>query len=307
MKNNIEKKLISKVGEQFYSLQNNNHIIISSLDFLYELCTYVKNELDFILLLDICAIDNLMRESLTINSKRFELVYHFLNMETHQRLRMRVPVDEEEWIPSIKSLWSNAWWYEREVVDLMQLKFDDSSYKSLFQLPNMKSAPLRKDFKATEVNENEILEDYENILKKEFDPTVEIEQWVSNNSMINGMAKIQFWFNKNKIKKCEVDIGYHHRGLEKKMESLFFNQSVSLTDELNFFSAAMNNIAWCKAVEEHLNLEINDRAKGLRMIFIELSRVADHLNCLGNMGTTLDVISYEKYCLEHRERIYELF
>ncbi len=304
MENRVQGLLVKKFGASKYHPEHGHHVLNIDINELPQTALYIKDELDFILLLDICAVDNLKRQK--ISTKRFELIYHFLNMESHDRLRLKIDAEDDEWIPSIKKQWSNAAWYEREIVDLMGLKFSDSSYQNLLLPEVSKYFPLRKDFN-DELNEEEFLNNYYHYLDKDYDSTHCMEQWIENNSMISGNARFRFWLENNKIKRAKVDIGYHHRGIEKLFEQHYFEQGTLLTNHLNYYSSAMNNLGWCKAVEEFLNIEITDRAKCLRMIFSELARVVEHLNSLGCMGTTLKVLPFEKYLIEQREKIYTLF
>jgi len=76
------------------------------------------------------------------------------------------------------------------------------------------------------------------------------------------------------------EIGYLHRGFEKSCENHTYNQIVPYTDRLNYCSAIMNNIAFCKTVEEMIGITLPDRGIFIRVIVAELSRVIDHLVCL---------------------------
>ena len=83
------------------------------------------------------------------------------------------------------------------------------------------------------------------------------------------------------------DIGYLHSGFEKLGESLDYNQYVTITDRMNYISPMANNVAWHLAVEKLLGIETPPRCQYIRVIIAELSRLSDHLLCLGAMG--LDV------------------
>jgi NADH-quinone oxidoreductase subunit C/D len=300
---NLRRQIVEKVGQERYIYKNNNHVVNLKAETLMDFIEFARHDIEFILLLDICGVDNLKRDSQEkLSNQRFELVYHFLNMETHQRMRIRLPVDETDFIPSIKKVYPNARWYEEEIRDLLGLRFNDSSYSNLLQMKGVKGYPYRKDFQEQE-NEKEQIDNYTDYTLKTFNPLEDIEQWIFQNPSIEGTAKFQFLIKDEHIARSKTEIGFHFRGLEKIFESKYFSQGIMLTESLNYSSSMMNNLTWCKAVEEHLNIDITDRAKGMRMIFAELSRVLDHLNSISNLARTLKVVPYEKYSSDIKERV----
>lgn len=103
------------------------------------------------------------------------------------------------------------------------------------------------------------------------------------------------------------DIGYLHSGFEKIGESLDFNQYVVVTDRMNYISPMSNNVAWHLAVEKLLGMEITRRCQYLRVIISELSRISDHLVCLGAMGLDTGAFTHFIYAFNPREQIYDIF
>jgi len=72
-------------------------------------------------------------------------------------------------------------------------------------------------------------------------------------------------------------MGYLHRGTEKLAENLTYTQIIPFTDRLDYVSAMTNNYALVNAVEKLMQLEIPERAEFLRLIVMELQRIASHL------------------------------
>ncbi|MBN2024778.1 MAG: NADH-quinone oxidoreductase subunit D [Pirellulales bacterium] len=103
------------------------------------------------------------------------------------------------------------------------------------------------------------------------------------------------------------EIGYLHSGFEKLGEHLDFNQYVTITDRMNYCSAAANNVAWHMAVERLLGIEVTPRCRYLRVIAAELSRIADHLVCNGAVGLDTGAFTYFVYAFNPREPIYDIF
>ncbi len=103
------------------------------------------------------------------------------------------------------------------------------------------------------------------------------------------------------------DIGYLHSGFEKLGESLDYNQYVTITDRMNYISPMANNVAWHLAVEKLLGIETPPRCQYIRVIIAELSRLTDHLLCLGAMGLDIGAFTHFIYAFNPRETIYDIF
>jgi NADH-quinone oxidoreductase subunit C len=98
----------------------------------------------FHFLVDITAVDWLDK---TEHSARFEVVYHWLNLDSQERLRIKVRLGENESLPSLAIRFKTADWYEREVYDMFGISF--SGHPNLTRLltwSDFPGHPLRKDF-----------------------------------------------------------------------------------------------------------------------------------------------------------------
>ena len=100
-------------------------------------------ELDFKFLMDLTAVDYLNRKD-----NRFEVVYHFYSLKHNGRLRVKIPVSEDDCtVDSVSSLWKTANWYEREVWDLYGIKFKGHpDMRRILLYEEFKGHPLRKDY-----------------------------------------------------------------------------------------------------------------------------------------------------------------
>jgi NADH-quinone oxidoreductase subunit D/NADH-quinone oxidoreductase subunit C/D len=83
-----------------------------------------------------------------------------------------------------------------------------------------------------------------------------------------------------KIVAASCEIGYLHRGFEKMVERGTYQQVMPYTDRLNYCSAMLNNIGFCKAVEGMFGIELTERATTIRVIISEMSRFIDHIICI---------------------------
>ncbi|MDR0229077.1 MAG: NADH-quinone oxidoreductase subunit D, partial [Flavobacteriaceae bacterium] len=86
-----------------------------------------------------------------------------------------------------------------------------------------------------------------------------------------------------------------------------FYQINVLTDRLNYCSSPINNTAWWLTVEKALGIEIPKRVQYLRVIVMELARIADHIICSSVMGVDTGALTGFLYVFQYREKIYEIF
>ena len=108
------------------------------------------------------------------------------------------------------------------------------------------------------------------------------------------------------ITACVTEIGYLHRGFEKSCENHTYSQIIPYTDRLNYCSAILNNIGYSKAVEEMLKIDITPRAKMIRVIIGELSRIIDHLVCNAANMVDLGGLTNFWYLFAPRDKAYDL-
>lgn len=102
-------------------------------------------------------------------------------------------------------------------------------------------------------------------------------------------------------------IGYIHRAFEKIAEHRPFYQITPLTDRLNYCSAPINNMGWHMTVEKLLNIQTPKRVDYMRVIIMELARIADHIVCNGVLGVDTGAFTGFLYMMEYREAIYEIY
>jgi NADH-quinone oxidoreductase subunit D len=110
-----------------------------------------------------------------------------------------------------------------------------------------------------------------------------------------------------KILASEQTVGYIHRAFEKLAERRPYNQITPITDRLNYCSSPINNIGWQMTMEKFIGAEIPKRVDYMRVIIMELSRIADHLVCNSVIGVDTGALTGFTYMFQQREVIYELF
>lgn len=110
-----------------------------------------------------------------------------------------------------------------------------------------------------------------------------------------------------KILHSEQTVGYIHRAYEKIAERRNFTQITTLTDRMNYCSAPINNIGWHLTVEKLAGIEVPKRVDYMRIIFMELARIADHMVCNGVIAMDAGAITGLTWLFREREHIYELY
>jgi len=132
---------------------------------------------------------------------------------------------------------------------------------------------------------------------------MEIQMGPSHPAM-HGIVKLLTTVSGETVMDMDVEIGYLHRGFEKMCEHRNWNQAQVFTDRLNYCSAPANNCAYAQAVENLAGIEIPERAKWMRVLLTELSRVTDHLVCVAASLMELGGFSAYLYLIQAREELW---
>ena len=113
--------------------------------------------------------------------------------------------------------------------------------------------------------------------------------------------------NGEKIISSEPTVGYIHRAFEKIAEHRAYYQITTLTDRLNYCSSPINNIGYIMAVEKLAKIEVNKKVDYMRIIMMELARIADHIICDSVIGVDTGALTGFTYIWQWREKIYDLY
>src|SRR3989338_8903261 len=98
---------------------------------------------------------------------------------------------------------------------------------------------------------------------------------------MHGVIRLLLEMEGEKIVDTDVEIGYLHRAFEKHSENETWNNVIPWTDRLNYVSPLINNVGYAMAVERLAGIEVPERGQDIRVIASEISRVTDHLTCVG--------------------------
>ncbi|HSF14693.1 MAG TPA: NADH-quinone oxidoreductase subunit D [Vicinamibacteria bacterium] len=123
---------------------------------------------------------------------------------------------------------------------------------------------------------------------------------------MHGIVRIVTTLDGEEIKNTEVEIGYLHRGFEKMAEVVDYNGVMPYTDRLNYVSPLINNMGYCMAMEKLLAIEVPERCHYIRVILSEISRIGDHLTCIGAAAMELGAFTVFLYMIKAREYLWDL-
>ena len=125
---------------------------------------------------------------------------------------------------------------------------------------------------------------------------------------MHGTVRMVLDVEGEKISNVDIQIGYLHRCFEKESEHATYTQIFPYTDRLNYVSPMLNNVGYAMAVEKLLGIsdKIPERAQFVRVIVGEMSRMTDHMTCLGAGAMELGAFTVFLYLLKAREWFYEM-
>ncbi|MCT7597799.1 NADH-quinone oxidoreductase subunit D [Aliarcobacter butzleri] len=275
----------------------------------------LKNEENYTILLDVTAVDYLKFPDVTLS--RFAVIYILRDSTFTKEITIKSYVDDNTLeIDSLYDLYESADWAERETFDQYGIKFvGHPNLKRVLNHHQFIGHPLRKDYKITKgqiCTETEDLMDEmvpklesKGYKKEEIDDLMLLNVGPSHPAS-HGTIRNFVAMEGETITACVTEIGYLHRGFEKACEHHTYSQIIPYTDRLNYCSAILNNIGYSKAVEEMLGIEITPRAKMIRVIIGELSRILDHLVCNAANMVDLGGLTNFWYLFSPRDMAYDL-
>lgn len=269
--------------------------------------SHLKERGHFDFLMDVCGVDYPTRE------ERFDVVYHLFHSKTARRLRIKCAVKMGESIDSATRVWKGADWFEREAYDMFGIVFQGHpNLRRILTHHQFVGHPLRKDYEADRqqhcTSTLPIHFDHEPNQRGDVldDRYVPLNIGPSHPAM-HGTLRVMAELDGETIVRAACEIGYLHRCFEKMAETHPYNQVIPYTDRLNYCSAPMNNVGYCKAVERVLNVTIPPRAQAMRVILCELSRIIDHIIAVGTGGVDLGALTSFFHLFTYREKVYSLF
>ena len=122
----------------------------------------------------------------------------------------------------------------------------------------------------------------------------------------HGVLRLKMELDGETMDMVEPVVGYLHRGKEKTAESLGWAKFFPHTDRLDYVQPLLNNCAYAMSLEKLAGIEIPQRGQEVRVLLMELSRIAAHLIYLGTTAIDLGAVSMFFFTFKERETIYEI-
>ena len=122
----------------------------------------------------------------------------------------------------------------------------------------------------------------------------------------HGVLHLVITLDGETIKKIEPHLGYIHRSIEKMCESLTYRQFIYVTSRMDYLSSHINNLGCALNVEKSMQIEVPKRAKVIRVLMCELTRIASHELWLGAMAMDLGAFTPFFYSFRERELITDI-
>jgi len=140
------------------------------------------------------------------------------------------------------------------------------------------------------------------------DPAEEIMeiQMGPSHPATHGTIKFNLKLDGEEVVECDTEVGYLHRGFEKMIEQGTWTQAIPYTDRLNYVSPLINNVGYALAVERLCGIEVPERCQYIRVIMSEISRIADHLTCLGMGASEVGAMTVGFLTNESRELLWDI-
>src|SRR5437588_9481803 len=122
---------------------------------------------------------------------------------------------------------------------------------------------------------------------------------------MHGTVRLIVTLDGETIVEAVPEIGFLHRGFSKSSENSTWHQVLPYTDRLNYVSPILNNVGYIMGVEKLLGVSDTERSKYLRVLAGEISRITDHLTCVGAIGLELGAFTVFLYAIEARELLWD--
>ena len=122
----------------------------------------------------------------------------------------------------------------------------------------------------------------------------------------HGVLRLKVELDGETMRTIEPEVGFLHRGKEKTCESLGWRKFFVHTDRLDYVQPLLNNCGYALALEKLAGLEVPERGQTIRVLLMELSRIAAHLIYLGTTAIDLGAVTMFFFTFKERETIYTL-
>jgi len=265
---------------------------------------------------DLTAIDESARRKRE-SYPDYTLVYHLLAFDPAARLRLKVPLSgSEPAAETVTDIWPSANWYEREAFDLLGVRFEGHpNLQRLIMPPDWEGHPLRKNYpgRATEMPPYTLADAQKH---QPLDGGVYAKKFGRKRQLIlnigphhvstHGLIRYIVTLDGEEITSMDIDIGYHHRAVEKIGERQTWHQFIPYAARVDYLAGAANDLPYVMAVETLAGIKVPERAQVIRVMLSELFRLSNHLVWLGTFAHDVGAMAPNFYVFREREMIMDI-
>jgi NADH-quinone oxidoreductase subunit C/D len=326
--------LVERLNERFPgavldvgSFRRETTVVLRAAELL-PVCQFLRDDPD--LAYDLCLFVSAVDQQDLGVSPRFVGVYQLYSLTHQRRLRLKVPLSgEQPAVDSVTPVWRAADWHERETYDLLGVQYRGHPELRRILLPHdWTGHPLRKDYplggepvQFTVNPDDPVLAGLGQQTMEAPSPESDVPPWFSarEDTMIlnmgpqhpatHGVLRVVVELDGERIVNAAPDIGHLHSGFEKTAEHRTYQQFATYPSRMDYVAGMSNDLAYVLAVEKLVEAQVPPRAEAIRVILLELQRLAAHLIWIGTQ--TLDLAgtihALLQYAFREREMILDLF
>jgi NADH-quinone oxidoreductase subunit D len=125
----------------------------------------------------------------------------------------------------------------------------------------------------------------------------------------HGVLRLMLEIDGETVTEARAGVGYLHTGIEKNMEFRTWTQGTTFCTRMDYLAPLFQETAFCLGVEKLLGItdDVPERASVIRVMMMELNRVASHLVCLGTAGNEMGATTVMTVAFTGREEILRIF
>ena len=316
----IAKSLTERFGEAVKTVPETSDMMTVRVDEgrLKEVLRFLKKEATprFLRLDDLTAIDESARQARR-GYPDHTLVYHLLAHDPPSRLRLKVDLTgRDPATQTVTDIWPSANWYEREVYDMFGIRFEGHPNLRRLLLPHdWEGHPLRKGYPGRAT----AMAPYTEADARKHQPLdagVYVKQEDGEENFLlnlgphhvgtHGLMRFVLSLHGEEVRELHMDVGYHHRGVEKIGEHQSWHQFIPYTDRVDYMGGAANNLSYLNSVETLAGIKVPDRAKFIRVMLSEFFRINNHLVWLATFCHDVGAMAPSFYTFREREKLMDI-